>query len=409
MNRLVLLLGALLLATLACTLTGGDDPQAENIRTPSPVVISQAETANAQATRDLSASPTPVSAPPTRLPTLFPTPVQFNTPIPNVAAALPPTVVSNTDASGQVASGSGAGGITASGVDPAAGAPQQNGYYYPNTIIYNRNREQIAIGLDGTPFANLGAGSRASRSLNGLFVALVSSGITIKRPDGTNIAQGSGQTTLPSWSRDGATAMFGSGNNLVRFQNGGLETLGSVNGDLITVDYSPDGGSVLFASRNDLRVLRGDGSVQTMWDSGSESISFGPVWANRDGGELGVYLELDNGRRLFFGNAGLSEISDPAIHLQLRSPVTEAGRVYIRARNDGFLTLVAQYPGTPDVEFQAPSMQDVSWSPYGSQLVFASPQGDLVLLDTATGDRRTISTGGARAPLWTAPQYLVRN
>ncbi|NJO83916.1 MAG: hypothetical protein HC828_14755, partial [Blastochloris sp.] len=103
-------------------------------------------------------------------------------------------------------------------------------------------------------------------------------------PDGTQIAfvseqdgnpeiyvmyaDGSQQTRLthtpetdyqPTWSPDGGTAYYGNGNTLIRAQGTSTQSVGNVNGDLIVVEYAPDGGTVLFASNNQIRLLYGDG------------------------------------------------------------------------------------------------------------------------------------------------------
>ena len=393
----------LMLAMLACTLSSSDENvNVSGARTPTAISISDSETATGAAGPTQRPTTTAVFAPPTRQPTLLPTPLQFNTPVSNVA--VPPPVSNNSNTGNPASSG---GEIAASGGDPAAGAPQSNGFYFPNSIVYSSGGSLRAVGRDGSGGGVIGSGDRGIRSLNGLFVASASGGVTVVRPDGQRVVQGSGQTTLPTWSRDGSTAYFGSGNNLIRYRNGSIETVASLNGNISVVEFSPDSGTVLFANQNQVKMLHGDGNISTRWDSGSELVVNGPYWTMR-GENLGVYFELNNGRRIWVGG-DLSEITDPNEHLQLLSPANQFARVYVRANNGGSLTLVAAWPGASDIEFVAPTLADVSWSPDGSQLVFASPDGSLILLDTASGARSTIASGGARYPLCTTPHYTVRN
>lgn len=392
----------LLLAGLGCSLTRADDKG--EITTPTPIgIISSGGTpaATLSPTPNPNATNTPVPAPPTRLPTLFPTPQQFNTPV-VPGAVRPPTVVAS--AGGGSASSGGAGQIAAAGGDPAVGAPQNNGFYFPNTIVYSSGGSLRAVGRDGSGGGVIGSGSVATRSLNGLFIA---SGSVLVRPDGQKIGVISGQTTTPAWSRDNSTAYFGSGANLMRYQNGTTTAVNSTLGDLIKVEFSPDGGTLLFASRNQIKLLHGDGAVSVRWDSTTETVSDGPYWATR-GEQFGLYFTLNNGRRIFL-NGGLSEVTDPNERLQLQSPVNPYARVYIRADNGGSLTLVAVWPEAPDREFVAPSLADVSWSPDSAQLVYASMGGELVVLDAASGGSQVIASGGARFPVWSPPRYLVKN
>jgi hypothetical protein len=401
----ILLLG---LAGLACSLTTSDE-ETQEVRTPTPIRISNVEATSTVQARtstpvSVNASPTPVAAPPTLRPTLLPTPVQFNTPVP--AVGISQGVSSEGQSSGvNVASSSGAS-LSGSGSGAAAGAPQANGFYFPNTIVFSSGGSIRSIGRDGSGGGVIASGNSAIRSLNGLFVATASGGVNVVRPDGTAISQGSGLTTLPTWSSDGNTAYFGSGSSLIRFQNGVSQVVDSTNGDIIVVEYGPDGGTLMFASRNQIKLIYGDGTVGTVWDS-FESINIGPFWAYRND-QLGVYIETSGGKRLFIGG-GVNEITSPFEHLQLQSPANGGARVYVRARNDGYLTLVASYPGASDVEFTAPTLQDVSWSPDSSQLIYASTSGDLIILDAATGAQQVIAAGvGARYPVWTPPRYLLR-
>lgn len=408
MKRVYLLASVLMIAALACNFTSdGDGENKGGLRTPTAILISDAE---ATATRiadstqgpQADATRTSVSAPPTRLPTLFPTPQQFSTPVSNVAA-LPPTVVGG-GSGGNAATGN--SGLTSNTANPAAGAPQNNGYYFPNAIVFTSGGSLNSVNRDGSGNSAIGQAGQAIRSLNGLFVAWAAGGVNIIRPDGQSVASGGTPTTLPTWSRDNNVAYYGSGGNLVRFSGGNTEVVNSVNGEMIRTEYSPDGGTVLFASRGQIKMLHGDGNVSTRWESGDEQINEGPYWATRDG-QLGVYAVLSSGRRVFIGG-GASNVDNPNEHLQLQSPVNDGARVYVRGQDGGTQRLVAVWPGAADVEFTARSIVDVSWSPDGSQLVYASPGGDLILLDAANGSQQTIASGGASAPLWTTPHYTVR-
>jgi WD40 repeat protein len=408
-KRIYLLVFILLTTALACTLSrdGDGEDSSRRVRTPTAILISDAE---ATATRvvEITQSPqaiasgTSVSAPPTRLPTLFPTPLQFSTPVGNVAAVPPPVV--SSDGGGNVVPGT--SGLTVSTGNPEAGAPQNGGYFFPNAIVFTSGNGLRTVNRDGSGGASLGQAGQTVRSISGLLVASSAGGVNVIRPDGQGIASGSNQTTLPSWSRDNQVAYYGSGGNLVRFAGGNTEVVNSVNGEMIRVQHSPDGGTVLFASRGQIKLLHGDGNVSTRWESGDEQITEGPYWAVRDG-RLGVYAVLSSGRRIFIGD-DLSNVDNPNEHLQLLSPVNDAARVYVRGQDGGTQRLVAVWPGAADVEFTARSITDVSWSPDGSQLVYASPGGDLILLDAANGSQQTIASGGASAPLWTTPRYTVR-
>jgi WD40 repeat protein len=276
--------------------------------------------------------------------------------------------------------------------------------YFPNTIVFTRVGSIAAVARSGGASTTIVGGGRAQRSPNGL---VVSSSQGDVRPDGASVARIGGRTTLTAWGNDGRLAYWGVGNQLYSTSNGGSAPITDIFGDLISVSFSPDGSTLLFASRDQVRRIMGDGAIITTWDSGGDSIVDGPYWALRNG-NWGIYVRLASGRRVFMGEGG-GDISDPFEHLQLASPASEAGRVYVRTDNGGSLTLVAVWPGAADFEFTAPSLQDVSWSPDGPQLVYASTGGELVLLDVSTGASQVLTGGGVRYPIWSSPRYLVRN
>lgn len=407
----VLLIILCTLATLACSVTTSEK---ETIGTPTPVaeVIGQLQTNTAAVTLTVSVTPnrnatsTPVAAPPTRIPTIFPTPLQFNTPLPISGQPAPVALPNSNSGANSASAGGGQGQLVASSGDPAAGAPQSNGFYFPETILYRSGNSVLAVGKAGGGGSVIGAGN-AVRSLNGLFVATAGNGVVVVRPDGASIASGTGQTTLPSWSRDGATAYWGSGNQLVRYQGGNATIISTLNGAITKVEVAPDGSTVLFANTAQVKLIMGDGTPYELWASDGSSIIEGPVWANRNG-QLGIYARLSDGRRVFMGG-GFSTIDDPFEQLQQVSPINEGGRVYIRQENGGNgYVLVAVWPGLPDREFVAKTLFDVSWSPDGAQLVYTTPDGQLILLDLASGNGSVLASGGASAPIWTPSRYIVK-
>jgi WD40 repeat protein len=303
-------------------------------------------------------------------------------------------------------SNAGQGQLVAASGDPGAGAPQSNGFYFPQTILYRSGNSVLAVSSAGGGGLVIGSGN-AVRSLNGLFVATAGNGVAVVRPDGASVASGSGQSTLPSWSRDGSSAYWGSGAQLIRFQGGNTTVISTLNGNLTKVEVAPDGSTVLFANSTQVKLIMGDGTPYELWVSDGSSIIEGPFWANRNG-QLGIYARLSDGRRVFMGG-GFSTIDDPFEQLQQVSPINEGARVYIRQENagNGYL-LVAVWPGLPDREFVAKTLFDLSWSPDGAQLVYATPDGQLILLDLASGNGSVLASGGASAPIWSPARYIVK-
>jgi|GEM_PF-3912208 len=410
-SRVGLVISLMILASLACTLSGSDEDTPNATPTDAPIPISEARTATAIVNASLTPEAT-VTVLPTAIPTLDATPQQFNTPTPlSFSGGSGSSGVTTGNTSSGATSGGGGGGgdsnLVASASNPAAGAPQANGFYYPNTILFSQGGSIQGIGRDGSGQGTVVGGNQAVRSINGLFVSSAGSGVQIVRPDGTSVAQGSGQTTLVTWSSDGSVAYWGSGANLVAYQNGNAETVDTLGGNLTVVTYAPNGSGVVYASQTQIKIRWNDGNIQQIWDSG-DAIIEGPYWSTYGDG-LGLYFVLGDGRRLHWSANGLSDINDPNVHLQLQSPANPAARIYVRANNGNSLTLVAVYPGASDVEFVTPSLQDVSWSPDGSNLVYVAMDGNLVLLDAISGGQQVLATGGARYPVWTAPRYLVRN
>lgn len=407
MQRLIISLICLLAASLACTLSrdserGEPTPISENV-----INIREAEATATQLSLDTT--PTPVPAPPTRLPTLIPTPLQFN---PNQNSANLPPIVANPNPNANAPApnvASAGGGLAVSVGSAAQGAPQGgNGYYFPNTIVYSSAGGLQAINRDGGGQRGIASGAQPSRSRNGLFVASAGGGsVNIVRPDGQTIAQSGTPTTLPTWSNDGGTVFYGSENSLVRANSGGTNPIDSVNGRLIVVEYAPDGGTVLYASQQHIKLLYGDGNTGTIWESGNERIVNGPYWATHRG-NLGVYAVLDNGRRIFV-SGGVSDITDPLERLQLRSPVTADGRVNLYADNGHSLTLIVFWPNAPERFIEVRRFEDVSWSPDGAQLVYIGTDGNLTLFDAGSGETRVLAGGASTRPIWSPPLYEVRN
>ena len=172
---------------------------------------------------------------------------------------------------------SGGGDLSSNTARPEAGAPQNNGYYFPNAIVFTSGGSLNSVNRDGSGNTTIASAGPVARSLNGLFVATASGGVNVIRPDGQSIASGGTPTTLPTWSRDNSVAYYGSGGNLVRFSGNNTEVVNSVNGEMIRTEFSPDGGTVLFASRNQIKLLHGDGNVSTRWESGDEAINQGAI------------------------------------------------------------------------------------------------------------------------------------
>lgn len=419
MKRLTIAVAMLVLASLACTLTQGegDDPV-----TPTPIdIVDAAATATAaqdtdgerpefestaDATLDLNATSTPVSAPPTRQATLQPTPLQFNTPIPQVAQAQ-----SNNNAGaannsagdgGGIVTGNDGGAIAPVSGDPASGAPQSNGFYFANTILYESGGRTIGIASDGSGGRAVLNATGTTRSLNGL---LVSSSGAVARPDGNSITSVSGTTTAPVWASDNQTAYYGSGNNVIQFRGGSTNVVDSVNGTVIRVQISPDG-RVASASANQVKVLNTDGSSRDVWTGQGATLTRGPFWTLR-GDDLGIYLETSAGERIFIGSFGLSRVEDPNETLQLQSPAHPDARIALRDEGNGRFGLVV-WPNAPDQQIQINFLEDASWSPSGSQLVFSDYNNELILLDAATGARSTLVSGAADNPIWSAPLYRLR-
>lgn len=388
--RPFILMISLILATLACTLTRNGEG---DFSTPTPIAgISQLQTVTNAVTPTRSTSlfnitPTPIAAPPTRLPTLFPTPLQFNpAPVSNNSGV-------NTTIAGEVA-------VAANFGDPTAGAPQQNGFYFPTTIVYQSGNEVMTVGLNDPAGNVLGQGA-FSRSNNGLLVSLLGK---VSRPDGANLGVTDNRSTVPTWANDNQTAYWGTGNQLFRWQNGGVTAVDTVKGNLIRVLYSPDGGTLAFASANEIKLMYGDGNIRTIWDSATESITAGPVWALR-GEQWGIYVELNNGRRLFIGGE-LSDMTTSPETLQVLSPIQAGASVFPKPGDGGLPIFAVAFPGQPEREFRAKSLFDISWSPFEAQIVYTTPTGEMMWLDIPSGNSRLL-TQNASSPVWSAPRYWI--
>jgi WD40 repeat protein len=294
--------------------------------------------------------------------------------------------------------------VALAGSNPAAGVPQSaGGYYFPDTIVYLSGGSVFAVNETGAGVLTIGTGT-ASRSSNGLYVATTAGQII--RPDGAAVGSASGLGTAPAWTRDGSVAYWGSGPNLIRYQGGTTSTAASLNGNINAVAFSPDGGTLLFASPQEIKLQYGDGNIGSIWQSGGESITLGPVWAVR-GDRVGVYAVLSDGRRVFL-SGDMTVLDNPNETLQVISPIQPGARVYLRSEDVGAQRLVAVWPGLPDREFTAISLLHVSWSPDGSQLVYGAPNGGLIWLDVATGEARVLVVGDARFPIWSPPLFSVQ-
>ncbi len=403
--RAWVLIGMVLLASLACTLSRSDDDAEPTVvgRTATPQRIDDtARTATAQTIgqRPTIQTTTTSSVPATQAPTLIPTPVQF----------VPPTSAGSISSGGNappVSSGGGVGNVTFNGA--SGGAPTNGaGFYFPAAIVYSSGGQLFNTSPSGGGQA-MGGSGRAVRSWNGLYVTYLGNGMEVRRPDGVTVTfSAPGATTLPSWSTDGNSFVYAQGSQIVLYQNGAASVIGDISGNAIATEFAPDGsGAILFASQTQVKLYRGAGAVFTLIDTPNDPIVDGPFWSTR-GRQWGIYVRLSSGRRIWFDMGGAAnEITDEFERLHLASPVdNDLGRVVI-IRDEGTLTVLARWPNLPEREFQTPSLADVSWSPDSAQLVYVNTAGELIFLDIASGEQRMIASGGVRYPMWSAPRYVV--